>query len=80
MSVRRKGRLAALLLGCCGVVLAADAEAPEMDFIEYLGMWEESDEVWLALAEDEEQLAEDSDERSDPVPQGEESTENGDES
>lgn len=80
MSVRRKGRLAAVLLGFCGVVLAAEAEAPEMDFLEYLGMWEESDEVWLALADEEEQLAQDSDERSDPVPQGEESAEKDDES
>ena len=26
---------------------------PEMEFLEYLGMWEESDEDWLLLDEDD---------------------------
>ncbi|MDH3531686.1 MAG: hypothetical protein OEO82_02085 [Gammaproteobacteria bacterium] len=66
----------ALLIGAwmlfCSVVLAADEEEPNMEFLEYLGMWEESDEDWLILDE-----ARDIDKvkRSDPVPQGEESTE-----
>ena len=48
-----------------------------MAFLEYLGMWEESDEDWLLL--DEEEVAE-NDKRSGPVPEGEESTEIEDES
>lgn len=84
MLVDRKIWLTALLLGTAGMV-AADEELPEMDFLEYLGMWEESDEEWLALADDESlndeaMLAADSEERIDPAPQGEESKENDDES
>ena len=79
MSVDRKIWLTALLLGTAGMV-AADEELPEMDFLEYLGMWEESDEEWLALAEDDVLLASDSEERIDPAPEGEESKENDDES
>lgn len=71
--------LPGLLVGVCGVVLAADDELPEMDFIEYLGMWEESDEEWVLLDDPDVQLAAESDGRIDPVPRGEESTENDDE-
>ncbi len=79
MSASRRIWLPALLLGAASVV-AADDELPDTEFLEYLGMWEESDEVWLALADDEAQVAADSDERIDPAPDGEESTENDDES
>jgi hypothetical protein len=70
----------------CGIVLsgttsaiaeAENEEVPDMAFLEYLGMWEESDEDWLLL--DEEEVAE-NDKRSGPVPEGEESTETEDES
>jgi hypothetical protein len=73
-----------LTLLACGLCLATATVAgeeppPEADaeFIEYLGMWEETDEDWMLL--EEIQVAE-SDERSDPVPEGEESTEKTDES
>ncbi len=69
--------LTVLLLAICGPALAAEDEVPDMEFLEYLGMWEESDEEWLAL---EAPLAKTTDERSDPVPEGEESTEKDDES
>lgn len=68
-----------LLLLMCGVastVLAADAEEPEMEFLEYLGLWEESDEEWVMI---DRQLSLETDERIDPAPEGEESTENDDE-
>lgn len=29
----------------------ADDDAPDLDFLEYLGSWQESDEEWLAVAE-----------------------------
>ena len=72
----------------CGVALSAatpaiaeneaeNKEVPDMEFLEYLGMWEESDEDWLLL--DQQEVAE-NDERSGPVPEGEESTETDDES
>ena len=73
-------RLALLACGLClGVsAVAADAESePDADFIEYLGMWDETDEDWQLL--DEIQVAE-IEERRDPVPEGEESAETSDES
>ena len=60
----------------CGPVLAADEELPDMEFLEYLGSWEESDEEWLIFAEAKETADA---ERSEPVPQGEASTEKDDE-
>ncbi len=82
MSVRRhtQGVLPGLLLGICGVVLAADNELPDGEFLEYLGSWEESDEEWLMFDQDGERLAADSNEKVDLAPQGEESTEKDDES
>jgi len=59
------------------VVLAADEEVPDPEFLEYLGLWEESDEDWLIF---DEPVTADTDERSDPAPEGEESTEKTDES
>lgn len=35
-----------LLVGIAGPVAAADDELPDLDFLEYLGSWEESDEDW----------------------------------
>ncbi len=79
MSADRKVWLTVLLLGTAGAV-AADDELPDMEFLEYLGMWEESDEEWLALDDPEALLAaDDSEERTDPAPEGEESRENDDE-
>lgn len=48
-----------------------------MDFLEYLGLWEESDEEWLLLEDD---VVADNEERSGPVPEGKESMETEDES
>ncbi len=76
MSARKAALLGSLLLGC-SLVLAADAEIPEPEFLEYLGLWEESDEDWLIF---DEPITADVEERTDPVPQGEESTETKDES
>jgi len=80
-----KDGLRALL---CGVVLcvsgsapaetdAEDEELPDLEFLEFLGLWEETDDEWLLF--DEEEVAE-NDERSDPVPEGKESSETEDES
>ena len=68
------------LLGCSGVVLADD-EQPDMEFLEYLGSWEESDEDWLLFhVPESEAVAADEKKRSDPAPAGKESTESDDES
>ena len=40
------------LLGVSSVLLAADTDLPDMDLLEYLGLWEESDEEWVLLSED----------------------------
>lgn len=63
-----------------GVTVAEDDEMPGMDFLEYLGSWEESDEDWLIL-KDTETIVKDlqNDERSDPVSEGEESRESANE-
>ena len=74
------------VLVACGLcfgtaAMAEEEQLPEAEFLEYLGMWEESDEDWLLL--ENMQAAEnttDNDERSEPVPEGEESTEMNDES
>ena len=84
---RSSGFLPGVLLSICGTVLAADDSSPETDFLEYLGSWEESDEVWLVIDQVAEQVADqvaelaatESEQRSDPALEGEESTENDDE-
>lgn len=76
MSARKTVLLGSLLMGC-SLVLAADDEIPDAEFLEYLGLWEESDEDWLIF---DEPVTADAEERNDPVPQGEESAETTDES
>lgn len=76
MSVRRTAAVGALLLGC-SLVLAADEEIPEPEFLEYLGMWEESDEDWIIF---DEPVTADREEGSDSETEDEESTEKTDES
>ena len=72
-SVKRSLAIATLFIG--GLV-AADEAAPDMEFIEYLGLWEESDEEWMLFDESEETT---DDKRSDPAPDGKESPEKDDE-
>ena len=59
--------VSAMVFGLCSFAVLAEEEAPDIEFLEYLGMWEESDEDWLmfsgsATAEDRRQ------ERSEPAP------------
>ncbi len=77
MSVSRV--FAASLLMSCSVIVAADEELPEIEFIEYLGLWEESDEDWMMFS-DPIKAGNENRERSEPAPEGEESTEKHDES
>jgi hypothetical protein len=62
----------------CSLMVAADEELPEIEFIEYLGLWEESDEDWTMFS-DLTEARNETDERSDPAPEGKESTETNDE-
>ncbi len=71
-----KRALTGLMLIACSFVVVADEEIPEIDFIEYLGLWEESDKDWLLFSEP---YSAGNNERSDPAPEGEESTEKKDE-
>ena len=64
--------LLVLALGAAGTALAAETGGPEMEFVEYLGLWEETDEEWRMV---EHQMSLESGERIDPVPEGEESRE-----
>ena len=71
--------MAVALLAVCSAAVLADQELPEIEFLEYLGLWDESDEEWVMFnsplnAENKEQ------QRSEPAPVGEESTETHDES
>jgi hypothetical protein len=40
------------LAGLSGLVAADDVEAPDLEFLEYLGSWETSEEDWVLLAPD----------------------------
>jgi len=56
-------------------VAAEEEPAPEAEFIEYLGMWDLTDEDWQLLEEEMAAM----EERSEPEPEGEASTETEDE-
>jgi hypothetical protein len=72
--------VACSLLGISGGVTAGDDELPDVEFLEYLGSWDESDEDWL-LVSDVKRVREEimKDEGSDPAPEGEKSMETEDE-
>ena len=78
MSASRKVRSALPLVACamCGLVLAEDIEEPDMELLEYLGYWEESDEDWVMI---EDRLEIVTDERAGPASQDEAPVENDDE-
>ena len=68
------------LLGCSGVVAADDEVMPDIEFLQYLGSWEESDEDWVVLAAEAIEQVASEDERTDPASKEEESVETDDES
>jgi len=67
------------LFGCSGVVAADEETMPDMEFLEYLGSWEESDEDWLLLSEVVKEQVAAKDQRAGPVSKEEESVETDDE-
>jgi hypothetical protein len=68
--------IAMLVCGLCIGTAAANENqldpAPDIEFLEYLGMWEQTDEEWLLHDDQDAAVVE---ERSEPVPEGEVSTE-----
>lgn len=75
-----KATMLTFLLAANSMLLAADADAPEMEFLEYLGLWEASDEDWLLLSEEISTQVVADDTRIDSELEGDESAENDDES
>ncbi len=67
----------ALLLACSQAAVAEE-EIPDMEFLEYLGSWEGSEEDWPMFAAEARNRNE-IDKRIDPAPKGEESKEMNDE-
>jgi hypothetical protein len=65
------------MLSVGSLAFAADEDVPELEFFEYLGMWEESDEEWLVL---DDLVTAENDARPDSAPEREKSVENDDES
>ena len=82
VALRHTIRLAAawILLGCCSAILAADSEQPDLEFLEYLGLWDESDEDWVVISESVGAQAATDEKRIDPASKDEESAEKKDES
>ncbi len=82
MSVSRYAKMALILgpLGLISMALGADEVQPDLEFLEYLGSWEESDEEWLLFRNEPDQEAvADGDRPSDSTPRREASTESDDE-
>jgi len=67
----------ASLLTLSSLVVVADEELPEIELIEYLGLWDGSDEEWMMFSDP---IKAENHERSEPAPEGKESTEKADES
>ncbi len=64
----------------CSVVVADDEVMPDMEFLEYLGSWEESDEDWVLFTDTVSEQFASKDKRTDPASKEEESVETDDES
>ena len=62
------------MLGDVSTAVADDEEAPDLEFLEYLGSWEASDEDWVIFTAsmDEQEESEDKEnvQGSDPSPDG----------
>ena len=53
--------------------MAADDDLPDVEFLEYLGSWEDSDEDWLMIDKETQKDGKKKDKRDVPEPEGEES-------
>ena len=76
MAARLLRRAAVCWLALATAMATADDDAPDLEFLEYLGSWDESDEDWLLFDEDgEEARANDGAAPTDEAPESERSTE-----
>ena len=78
---RRPLGLRLLLAGALAASTAATAadEMPDPEFLEYLGMWEAADDEWLLVRDEAPDAGKSKEVDTDPMPEGEESTEKVDE-
>jgi|AP95_1055475.scaffolds.fasta_scaffold196643_2 hypothetical protein len=68
-------------LGCASLVLANEEVLPDIEFLEYMGSWDASDEDWLLFSDETDQIVVvDDSKQSDTAENAEESTELRDES
>lgn len=72
MSGSRWFVLGAALIGASALAAPEAEEAPDAEFLEYLGFWDGTDEDWLLFSDAAER---DRDTRNDPAPDGKESME-----
>ena len=83
MSARRTGTwlLAITTLVAAGLTVAQEENTPDLDFLEYLGSWEEAEEDWVLLTDGAEPGEEEEDraKEGDPAPDGEKMAELDDE-
>ena len=79
MAMLARNFVGAAMLSLCSLAVLADDDVPEIEFLEYLGMWEESDEDWM-MFEESDDTRKATQERSEPAPEGEDSMEKSDES
>jgi hypothetical protein len=51
--MRRRGSIVIALSGICltSAAQVQDDDAPDLDFLEYLGSWQAEDDEWLVIAE-----------------------------
>ncbi|MGI9202874.1 MAG: hypothetical protein ACR2Q3_02620 [Woeseiaceae bacterium] len=57
--------------GYGGAALADETEVPDLEFLEYLGSWDDSDEDWVLFASEDDVQEGQGDEDGKPAPQGE---------
>jgi hypothetical protein len=66
MAVRRTRLAAAAVAGAgllAGAAQAQEGDPPDLEFLEYLGSWQETDEEWLIAAEMEDKDMDDTDKK-----------------
>jgi hypothetical protein len=77
----RKNTLLWAVLACSGLALAEEVDAPDLEFLEYLGSWQGLEEDWVLVAGaiDVPAAPEQKDEEKSPPADGETQAEKGNE-
>lgn len=66
---RRAWGVAVAWLGLAAASVGQESQAPELDFLEYLGSWQDTDEEWLIVAEWEDEDIDEQDKARKPEPE-----------